>query len=195
MKKVIVIYGSPEERSNSAVMADHFIKGMKQDKDVEVFEVYLKDLVFDMYCHAKKAPSEYESDFCRLTKELQKAHGLVIATPTYNFSVPAKLKNFVDRIGFIALDYKQKNWMGQPVPKLGHLKTFYLVSGGSPKIIQKLLFFLFHPFWLYVVFKYYGAKPKGAVYGGGLTFQNPAHKQKKLLSCCEERGKGYAKKL
>ncbi len=195
MKKVIVIYSSPEEQSNSATMADHFIKGIKQNKDIEVCKVYLKDTDFEMYCHAKKVPLECESDFLCLTEKIQKAQGLVIATPTYNFGVPAKLKNFVDRIGFIALDYKQKNWMGQPVPKLGYLKTFFLVSGGTPTIMQKLLFFLFPPFWLWVVFKYYGAKQGGSVFGGNLTYQNPARKQPVLLQHCEKKGQIFANSL
>jgi len=197
MKNIIVIYGSPEERSNSAVMADYFIQGIQEKTNaIQVEKIYLKDLHILPYNYINKIPhKESEPEFFQLLERIKIADALVLATPTYNFSVPAQFKNFIDRLGYIALDYKKQNMFGQPVAQLGYLKTFFLVSGGSPNIIQKLLFPLFPPFWLYVVFKYYGAKYAGSLYGGGLTFTDFADKDDKLCLKCIKQGEKFAKSI
>jgi FMN-dependent NADH-azoreductase len=117
--------------------------------------------------------------------------GLVIATPTYNFSVPAHLKNFIDRIRFFALDFTRTNKMGQPMGMLGHLQTYFLVSGGTPNWAEHILCFTFPSFWLRGVFLYFNAKVMGAFYSGDVkTFENT-----KILDRCFRKGKQYAQKI
>lgn len=188
--KIIALSCSPSRGRNSDAMLDSFIAGMKEVPTIEVEKIYLEDIKIDHYnFQNSKAALPHETAFAELTKKLaESTDGLVIATPTYNFAVPAHLKNFIDRIRFIALDLTQKNTLGQPVGKLGHLKTYFLVSGGTPRWAQKILFFAFPPFWLRGVFLYYSAKVMGAFYSGDIkTFQNPI-----ILAKCKKYGKKYA---
>jgi multimeric flavodoxin WrbA len=194
IKKIVAISSSPSKGRNSDTMLDHFIEGVKNNgKDlVEVEKFYLEDIHFDHYCYENKVgPTENEKDFAYLANKFDGADGVVIATPTYNFSVPSRLKNFIDRIRFIALDLDKKNIIGQPVGKLKKHRYFFLVSGGTPKYVQKILFFLYPAFWLRIVFTYYGSYKINSFYSGDIkTFQNP-----KILKKCFKKGERFTKKI
>lgn len=173
-------------------MLDFFISGMNEAEGFEIEKIYLTDIHINNYKFENGfGPEENEPEFKILCDKIQKTDGLIIATPTYNFSVPASLKNLIDRIRFFALDLENENKLGQPNGKLGYLKLYYLVSGGTPKWAQKILFFAFPPFWLRSVFLYYGANCMGAYYSGDIkTFEN-----KKILNKCKKLGHKYAYQL
>ena len=191
--KILALSCSPSRGRNSDTMLDNFIFGMKEISDIEVEKIYLEDIPIDNYKHENsKGTKEHEQKFKDLSEKITKEiSGLVIATPTYNFSVPAHLKNFIDRMRFFALDLTKKNKLGQPVGMLGNLKTYFLVSGGTPNWAEHILFFTFPSFWLRGVFLYFNARVMGAYYSGDVkTFQN-----KKILKKCFRKGKHYALKV
>lgn len=188
--KILAISSSTSRGRNSDKMLDHFIKGMQLIEGIKVEKIYLDDIKIDLYRYENRnGPLPHEVDFKQLTDKIEKEfEAIVIATPTYNFSVPAHLKNFIDRIRFFALDFSRNNKIGQPIGKLGHLKMYFIVSGGIPNWAEKILFFTFPPFWLRGVFLYYGAKVMGALYSGNVeTFKN-----QKILAKCTKRGKSFA---
>lgn len=189
--KIIALSCSPSRDRNSDAMLDAFIVGLK-NHPIDIEKVYLNDIKIEQYSYTNRTgPQEHELDFKNLTEKIKQAQGLIIATPTYNFSVPGHLKNFIDRLRFFALDMEEKNFLGQPVGLLTHLKTYFLVSGGTPKWAQRFLFFAFPPFWLRAVFLYYASQCYGAYYSGDVqTFQN-----EKILRLCQKLGKRYGKKL
>jgi len=191
--KIIALSCSPSRKRNSDTMLDHFLAGAETVDGIEIEKIYLEDIPIDMYHHANsKGTEDHEQAFAELARKLtDEATGLVIATPTYNFSVPGHLKNFIDRMRFFALDVKQRNKFNQPVGKLGHLKTYFLVSGGTPNWAEKILFFTFPAFWLRGLFLYFGAKVMGATYSGDIrTFENT-----KVLKKCHNDGIHYAEHL
>lgn len=189
--KIIALSCSPSRNRNSDAMLDAFITGLKKHP-VDIEKIYLNDIEINQYSYVNRSgPQEQEVDFKNLTEKIKQAQGLIIATPTYNFSVPGHLKNFIDRLRFFALDMEEKNFLGQPIGLLTHLKTYFLVSGGTPKWAQRILFFAFPPFWLRAVFLYYASQCYGAYYSGDVqTFQN-----EKILALCQKLGKRYGKKL
>lgn len=190
--KIIALSCSPSRGRNSDTMLDHFIKGVRAVNEVEIEKIYLSDIPIDYYSFENsKGVGPYEEKFAELIEKIKSAKGLVVATPTYNFSVPAHLKNFIDRLRFIALDMEHKNGLGQPKGRFRYLSTYFLVSGGTPVWAQKILFFAFPPFWLRGVFLYFGAKVMGATYTGDIrSFEDPAFHAK-----CEKAGRKYAKDL
>jgi multimeric flavodoxin WrbA len=191
---VIALSCSPSVGRNSDTMLDHFIRGMKKRarNKLKVEKVHLNDIPIDFYAYENsKRPGPHEKEFAELCEKIQNSSALVIATPTYNFSVPAGLKNFVDRIRFLALDMENKNKFGQPKGKLKYLRFYSLASGGTPKWAQKIIFFAFPCFWLRGVFLYFGANHIGSYYSGDInTFRN-----KKILAVCERRGMKFAEKV
>ncbi|MCB9805569.1 NAD(P)H-dependent oxidoreductase [Candidatus Nomurabacteria bacterium] len=191
--KVITLSCSPSRKRNSDTMLDNFISGMREySKDLEIEKIYLEDVPIKLYRFENRlGPESNESAFRNLTDKIMGADGLVIATPTYNFGVPAHLKNFIDRIRFFALDFDNQTILNQPKGMLDYLKTYYIVSGGTPSWAQKILFFAFPPFWLRSVFLYYGADCMGALYTGNVR----AFENQRILNICHKRGKKFAKHL
>lgn len=189
---VIALSCSPSKGFNSDSMLDKFIEGFKESSKKTIEKIYINDIPIDDYSfNNKNGPLEHETLFKELCEKVIKADALIIATPTYNFSIPARLKNFIDRIRFFALDFQNKSRLNQPGGKLEHLRVYFLVSGGTPLWAQKLLFFAFPPFWLRGVFLYYGSHCLGAMYSGDIkTKDNP-----KILEECKRRGKRFAKRL
>jgi FMN-dependent NADH-azoreductase len=136
-----------------------------------------------------------DPDLVQLVDQIMACQGLVIATPTFNFGVPAVLKNVLDRLSYKALNPKKLNWLAQPTGLLNHLYNFYLVSCGTPK---RFLFFawpVFPSFWLKLVFWYFGAHSVGGIYGAGLNAQHLAKDNPKLLARCKKAGERYARRL
>lgn len=176
-------------------MLDAFLEGVKTVEDVSVDVVDINQIPMEYHRFEVYNPKDEEIEFKAVVEKLQNTNALVIATPTYNFNVPSNLKNFIDRITYVALNKKKLNILRQPIGQLSHCKTFYLVSGGSPWLVEKLLFFIFPIFWLRVIFTYYGARLGGGIYGGSLTFSNPASERLKLLEKCRKAGRRFAKKL
>lgn len=172
--KIIALSCSPSRGRNSDKMLDAFLSGVGLVEDVDHEKIYLEDIFIENYRFENSTgPCEDEKEFAELVEKIKSANALVIATPTYNFSVPAHLKNFIDRMRFFALDMGKRNAINQPVGKLKFLKTYFIVSGGTPSWAQKILFFAFPPFWLRGVFLYYGAHVLGAFYTGNVkAFEN-----------------------
>lgn len=187
--RIIALSCSPSRGRNSDTMLDHFILGIEDVGGIKVNKVYLSDIPFEAYRYEiRGGPTPDEPAFKELADSIQLSTGLIIASPTYNFSVPAGLKNFIDRIRFFALDFESKNRLGQPVGKLDFLHTFFLISGGTPTWAEKLLFFAFPAFWLRGVFLYFGAHCMGALYTGDVR----AFENERILGNCRKKGKRFA---
>ncbi|HAE36522.1 MAG: FMN-dependent NADH-azoreductase [Candidatus Nomurabacteria bacterium GW2011_GWF2_35_66] len=187
--KIIALSTSPSRNRNSDTMLDNFIIGMNKVAGIEVEKIYLEDIPIDFYNYENSTgPALHEEKFRDLIGKIENSDGLVIATPTYNFSVPARLKNFIDRIRFLALDLTKHNKFGQPVGKLSYLRTYFIVSGGTPNWAETILFFAFPSFWLRGVFLYFDAKVLGAFYTGNIK----AFEDKVILDKCIKKGERYA---
>ena len=124
---ILVLVAGTNEPSNSNMLADTFIQGIQQIDDVKVHKKQLKDLHIEHFnLDYYENDKEQEKDFCELQKLMEDAHGFVIASPVWNFGVPAHLKNFIDRMGSFALDESRSK---------GTLngKPFYMIyTGGAP---------------------------------------------------------------
>lgn len=191
-QKIIALSCSPSKGRNSDRMLDSFILGVKSIDGIEIEKIYLSDIYIESFKFENSTgPTESERDFAELSEKIKNADALVIATPTYNFSVPAQLKNFIDRIRFFALDLTKRNRIGQPVGMLCNLKTYFIVSGGTPNWAQKILFFAFPPFWLRGIFLYYNAHVLGAFYSGNVR----AFDNQKILNRVKMKGVKFAKQV
>ena len=124
---ILVLIAGTNEPSNSHTLASAFTQGIHQLGNVHIDSKRLKDLTLEHFkLDFYEEECTQEEDFCTLRELVEKADGIVIATPIWNFSVPAHLKNFIDRMGSFALDKtrSQGTLNGKP---------FYLIfTGGSP---------------------------------------------------------------
>ncbi|MDD5103589.1 MAG: NAD(P)H-dependent oxidoreductase [Candidatus Peribacteraceae bacterium] len=123
---VLVLVAGTNQPSNSETLADAFMTGMEAE-GLAAQKLRLADLTiahFSLKHYEPDAPEE--PDFIRVREALQGAAGLVIASPVWNFGVPAHLKNLIDRCGGFALDRAQSRGT------LNGLPFYLLFTGGAP---------------------------------------------------------------
>lgn len=134
---ITVIVAGTNEPSNADVAATAFIEGMSSVPSVTIEKVCLRDLHlahFTLACYALEHADE--ADFIRIHGLIERSAGIVIASPVWNFSVPAHLKNLIDRMGSFCLDRETRS--------KGMLKDkpfALLYTGGAPQIAWNALFY------------------------------------------------------
>lgn len=135
LMKIAVFVAGTNTPSNAELLADTFIEGLKQINGTAVEKFHLRDLSINHFTLSYYTPKcSTEDDFCKIQEAVERAHGIVIATPIWNFSVPGHLKNFIDRIGAFALDAETHS------QGMFHGKPFYLIfTGGAPMIAWKAI--------------------------------------------------------
>jgi multimeric flavodoxin WrbA len=106
--KALIVEASPKRDGNSVTISKHFIKGLMENPEAEITELYLPDLniEFCMGCWSCLKLSEpgcvIEDDMTWIYPELNKADLIVLATPIYWWHINAQMKKFIDRFeGFL----------------------------------------------------------------------------------------------
>ncbi len=125
--KITVLVAGTNEPSNSNVLADSFVEGLKQFEGMEVTKHRLKDEDMKHFTLDFYDPDTNQGEsLAKLQSSIEESDGFVISTPIWNFGVPAHLKNFIDRMGSFALDEtRSRGTLGG--------KPFYLIfTGGAP---------------------------------------------------------------
>ncbi len=122
-----MIVAGTNEPSNSETLAEHFAEGAK-NASAEVTTLRLNDLKDEHYTLEYYNANHKGSEASQAVQKLvESSDGVVIATPIWNFSVPAHLKNMIDCMGAYGLDHKTHSlgtFKGKPF--------FLLYTGGTP---------------------------------------------------------------
>ena len=96
---ILMIVAGNNEPSNSNMLADAFIEGMRPHPNLTIEKRKLKDLKIDHFHLGHYEDNAVdEPDFGMLKDLILQADGIVLATPVWNFSVPAHLKNLIDLV-------------------------------------------------------------------------------------------------
>ncbi len=125
--RIVTIVGGTSDPSNSETLARAFNEGLKA-AGAETEIITLRDKTIDPFTLRCYAPDfQPEEDFKAIQSAIERADGLVIASPVWNFGIPANLKNVIDRCGAFGLDRETRTkgqWKDKP---------FYLIfTGGAP---------------------------------------------------------------
>jgi NAD(P)H-dependent FMN reductase len=124
--RIALLIAGTSQPSNSEMLAEAFMEGMAQPEST-ITTLHVRDLQIDPFHLDTYAPTfQPEPDFRRVQAAIQNAHGIVIATPVWNFSVPAHLKNLIDRCGGFGLDASHSKGTLKGVP------FFLIFTGGAP---------------------------------------------------------------
>lgn len=136
--KILIVVAGTNDPSNADTLGEAFAEGIAQVPGMTVGKMRLKDLTIDHFTLENyKKVCQTADDFCRVQESIETSCGVVIATPIWNFSVPAHLKNFIDRMGAFALD-EETHSKGQ----LNGKPFFLIFTGGAPMIAWKALIHL-----------------------------------------------------
>jgi NAD(P)H-dependent FMN reductase len=95
MVKILAIAGSLREHSyNKRVLA--IAADGARNAGAEVTPLDLRDYPMPVYNNDEQLTSGFDANALRFQQILSEHHGLLIATPEYNGSIPGGLKNAID---------------------------------------------------------------------------------------------------
>lgn len=123
--RITVLIAGTNEPGNAACLAAAFARGAQRSgatvQTLRLSELSLEH--FTLECYA--SDHQDEPDFVKFRTAITGADGVVIASPIWNFSIPAHLKNTLDRMGSFALD--DRRIVGQ----LRGKPFFLIFTGGA----------------------------------------------------------------
>lgn len=188
---ITIINASPNVPSNSALLGELFLEGVKKQvpdvivQTIHVYNLNLPYFTIDKYSK-QYVPSEAEKT---LEATIRTSDAIVITTPIWNFGVPSPLKNVTDHLGRFCLS-------ANPADKLPGTPVFIIFTGGAPKIawhgmLKKTTLFV-QEGW-----RYMGATPIGSLYIGGATkgpgqFELVLDQRTDDLQTAKQAGEGFA---
>ncbi len=124
--QILALVAGTNDPSNADTLADAFLAGARM-KGAETTKLYVRELDLEHFSLKFYEPTtDQGTGFEILKKAILACDGLVIATPVWNFGIPAHLKNLVDRLGSFCLDETHS------VGTLGGRPCFLLYTGGTP---------------------------------------------------------------
>lgn len=129
-KRLAVLFGSPHREGNTGRLLNAFLAALPSGLAVDFADMYqwaLAPCTDCGFCKTKEGCAL--PDFPLLDKLVQESDYLVIATPVYNFSVPAPLKAFLDRTQCY---YNARFCRGLRPPVPRQKKAVLLLTAGNP---------------------------------------------------------------
>lgn len=191
--KILLLLGGNNDPSNAECLADRFTEGMKKEvADMTVEKIRLREVSIDHFSLKHYDPATDQGEVMKKIEALaNEAAGIVIATPIWNFSVPANLKNAIDRMGSFALDADTRT-NGQ----LGGKPCYFLFTGGAPVPAWKGLM-RFTTMHVPEAFRYFGGSIIGRYFEGKCTrgrgkFGCVVDQRPESLKKVEVRGRKFA---
>jgi multimeric flavodoxin WrbA len=102
--KAVIVEASPRKDGNSITLAKQFIKGLKENKNTDVTELYLEELDIK-FCRGCWSCLKHghpgciiEDDMAWIYPKLNEADIILLATPIYWWHINAQMKKFIDRL-------------------------------------------------------------------------------------------------
>ena len=121
--KVLVLNGSPKEKSDTMCLTNSFLKGLNKNNefDINIIHLIKKNIKPCLGCFKCWKNEEglcvQDDDQKAIMDEYQKADIVIYSFPLYSYAMPSHLKAFVDRLSkietkvfFILLFFNTK-WM------------------------------------------------------------------------------------
>jgi len=93
MPEIIIIQGSLHKQSRTSIVVKE-TENVLTEKKISFQTIDLRKLELQ-FCDGRPL-NEYNHDMQEVHKQLEKAHGFIIAMPVYQYSLSGVLKNFLD---------------------------------------------------------------------------------------------------
>ena len=98
--KIIAIYGSPRRKGNTAALLEKAVEGAR-DSGSEVEEIVLRDLkispCLEIYGCTQSGECAIKDDFQTVRDKILDAHGMMLASPVFFYTVSSHTKILMDR--------------------------------------------------------------------------------------------------
>ncbi len=129
MKTILIIKSSLKPDSLSAKLADNAIEMLKQEKDIAIEVLDLREVKLE-FCDDRDLEN-YNEDMQKAYKQVGAADGYLIAMPVYCYSMSGVLKNFLD----ICCEGMNKKPFGLLIAS-GGLRGTYSAAGDVSKVLM-----------------------------------------------------------
>ena len=139
--KVLVLNGSPKERSDTMCLTNAFLKGLNKDNqfDVNIIHLIKKNIKPCLGCFKCWKNDDgkciQEDDQNEIMEEYKNADIVIYSFPLYTYAMPSHLKAFVDRlIPFNKMTMKEVDGHIGHFPRvdLSHQKLLFITGCGFP---------------------------------------------------------------
>ena len=115
--KILSINGSRRKKGNTEFLLQSIINPV-QKSGVQAESIFLGDYNIGACTGCEGCKSSWEciikDDFSQLIKKIDEADGIVLASPTYWYSVTSDMKRFIDRCySIIQFPVNRKSWIGK----------------------------------------------------------------------------------
>ena len=139
--KVLVINGSPKEKSDTMCLTNAFLKGLNKDNefDIHIIDMIKKNIKPCLGCFKCWKNEDglciQHDDQKEIMDEYQKADIVIYSFPLYSYAMPSHLKAFVDRlIPFNKMIMKEVDGNIRHLPRvdLSHQKLLFIAGCGFP---------------------------------------------------------------
>ena len=139
--KVLVLNGSPKQKSDTMCLTNAFLKGLNKENgfDVHVIHLIEKNIKPCLGCFKCWKNEEglcvQEDDQKEIMDEYQQADIVIYSFPLYTYAMPSHMKAFVDRlIPFNKMTMVERDGHIVHVPRvdLSHQKLLFICGCGFP---------------------------------------------------------------
>ena len=114
---VLSLNGSRRRNGNTACLIESILAVVKKGQ-AQTESVFLGDYNIDACTGCERCRNSWEcvinDDFAEIVKKMDEADGIVLASPTYWYSVTSDMKRFIDRCySLIQFPVNRKEWIGK----------------------------------------------------------------------------------
>ena len=115
--KILSINGSRRKKGNTESLIQSILTPA-QKGGAQIESIFLGDYQIGACTGCEGCASSWEciirDDFAQVIKKLDEADGIVLASPTYWYSVTSDMKRFIDRCySLVQFPVNRKNWIGK----------------------------------------------------------------------------------
>ena len=115
--KVLSINGSRRKNGNTNHLIESILTSAKEG-GAKIESIFLGDYNIGACTGCEGCRSSWEcvinDDFAQIVKKMDEAEGIVLASPTYWYSVTSDMKRFIDRCySLIQFPVNRKEWIGK----------------------------------------------------------------------------------
>ncbi|MFW9787828.1 MAG: flavodoxin family protein [Candidatus Thorarchaeota archaeon] len=144
----MVLHGSPRRGGNSDTLAEHFVEGVRQTGDVEIFDFILNDMNIKP-CQGCESCSTSDGRMCVINDDMHQIYSVfgdanivVWATPMYWGYMTAQMKIALDRMEALAMD-PEKYWVDKEFVAIITYRHHYQSTIGFFERVQDYFRFKF----------------------------------------------------
>ncbi|MEJ5365054.1 MAG: flavodoxin family protein [Desulfosoma sp.] len=193
MVRIVALYGSPRRSGNTSTLLTHAVEGAREaGASVQCF--YLRDLkispCLELYGCTKSGRCIIEDDFQKVAEAVTDAHGIMLASPIFFYTVSAHTKIFMDRCQSL---WVKRYWIdGVPFGSKDYPRRGFFIAAGATRGKR-----LFDGVLLTVryFFDAVGADLWGSLLVRGVDAEGDILKRPDDLIAAREKGKEFARAL